>query len=117
MTGINKRTIQKGLNDLDNHDSMITHLESDILKCEVKWALESITMNKASGGDRIPDKLFQILTILLLKCCTQYTRKFGKLSDGQRTGKGQFSSQLEERQCQRILKLPLQYHSFHMLAK
>ena len=54
-------------------------------------------MNKASGGDGIPDKLFQILTILLLKCRNQYTRKFAKFSDGQRTGKGQFSFQLEER--------------------
>ena len=62
--------------DPDNHDGVISHLEPDILECEVKWALESITTNKASGGDGIPDKLFQILTILLLKCCTQYTRKF-----------------------------------------
>ena len=45
----------------DNHDGMITHLEPDILECEVKWALESITMNKASGGDGIPVELFQIL--------------------------------------------------------
>ena len=49
------------LHDPDNHDAMITHLEPDILECEVKWALESITMNKASGGDGIPVKLFQIL--------------------------------------------------------
>ena len=47
--------------DQDNHDGMITHLEPDILECEVKWALESITMNKASGGDRIPAELFQII--------------------------------------------------------
>ena len=47
--------------ELDNHDSVITHLEPDILECEVKWALESITMNKASGGDGIPVELFQIL--------------------------------------------------------
>ena len=46
---------------LDNHDGVITHLEPDILECEVKWALESITMNKASGGDGIPVELFQIL--------------------------------------------------------
>ena len=52
---------KKDLNDQDNHDGMITHLEPDILECEVKWALESITTNKASGGDRIPVKLFQIL--------------------------------------------------------
>ena len=52
---------KKGLNNLDNHDDVITHLESDILECEVKWALGSITTNKASGGDRIPAELFQIL--------------------------------------------------------
>ena len=52
---------KKDLNDPDNHDSVITHLESEILQCEVKWALESITTNKASGGDGIPMELFQIL--------------------------------------------------------
>ena len=52
---------KKDLNDPDNHDGVITHLETDILECEVKWALESITTNKASGGDGIPVELFQIL--------------------------------------------------------
>ena len=52
---------KKGLHDPDNHDGVITHLEPDILKCEVKWALGSITTNKASGGDGIPVELFQIL--------------------------------------------------------
>ena len=52
---------KKDLNDPDNHDGMITHLEPDFLECEVKWALESITMNKASGGDGISVELFQIL--------------------------------------------------------
>ena len=52
---------KKGLNDPDNHDGVITHLEPDILECEVKWALGSITMNKASRGDGIPVELFQIL--------------------------------------------------------
>ena len=52
---------KKDLHDQDNHDSVITHLEPDILECEVKWALESITTNKASGGDGIPVVLFQIL--------------------------------------------------------
>ena len=52
---------KKDLHDLDNHDGVITHLEPDILECEVKWALRSITMNKASGGDGIPVVLFQIL--------------------------------------------------------
>ena len=52
---------EKDLHDPDNHDAVITHLEPDILECEVKWALGSITMNKASGGDGIPVELFQIL--------------------------------------------------------
>ena len=52
---------KKGLNDLDNYNGVVTHLEPDILEWEVKWALGSITMNKASGGDRIPVELFQIL--------------------------------------------------------
>ena len=52
---------RKNLHDQDNHNGVITHLEPDILKCEVKWALESITMNKANGGDGIPVELFQIL--------------------------------------------------------
>ena len=61
MARIHRRTIQKYLNDLDNHDVVITHLEPDILECEVKWALRSIPMNRASGGDEIPNELFQIL--------------------------------------------------------
>ena len=52
---------KKGLNDLDNHNGVITHLEPDLLECEDKWALGSINMNQASGGDRIPAELFQIL--------------------------------------------------------
>ena len=52
---------KKDLHDPDNHDGVITHLEPDILECEVKWALGSITMNKVSGGDGIPVELFQIL--------------------------------------------------------
>ena len=55
------RTVQKDLHDPDNHNGVITNLEPDILECEVKWALESITMNKASGGDGIPVELFQVL--------------------------------------------------------
>ena len=78
------------LNDPDYHDGMVTHLELDILESEVRRTLGSITKNKASGGDRIPAENFQILKTVLLKCCTQYVRKFGKLSSGHRTGKGQF---------------------------
>ena len=78
---------KKDLNDLDNHDGVITHLEEDIMEGDVKWALGSITMNKASGGDKIQVELFQILKDDAVRCCTQYARKFGKLSSGHRTGK------------------------------
>ena len=61
MERTHRRTVQKYVHDPDNHNGVITHLEPDILACEVKWALESITMNKASGGDGIPVELFQIL--------------------------------------------------------
>ena len=74
---------KKDLHNPDNHDGTITHLEPDILECKVKWASENITMNKASGGDEIPVELFQILKIILWKCCTQYASKFWKLSSGQ----------------------------------
>ena len=72
----------------DNNDGVITNLEPDILECKVKWALGSNTTNKASGGDGIPAELFQVLNMMLLKCCIQYANKFGKLSSGHRTGKG-----------------------------
>ena len=72
---------------------MITNLEPDILESEVKWALESITTNKASGGDGIPVELFQILKDDAVNVLHSIASKFGKLSSGHRTGKGQFSFQ------------------------
>ena len=73
---------------------MLTHLELDILECKVKWALGSITMNKASGGDGVPVELFQILKDDMP---AQYASKFGKLSSGHRTGKGLFSFQSQRK--------------------
>ena len=81
---------KKDLQDQDNHDGVTTHLEPDILEWEVKWALESITMNKASGGDRIPFELFQILKDVAMKVSTQYASKFGKLSSGRGSRKSPF---------------------------
>ena len=66
---------KKDLHDQVNYDGVITHLEPDILECEVKWVLESITMNKASGGNGIPVELFQSWTMTLWKCYTQYANK------------------------------------------
>ena len=67
MARIHRRPVQKNLQDPDNHDGVITDLEPDILECEVKWALGSNTTNKASGGDRIPVELFQILKDVAVK--------------------------------------------------
>ena len=65
MARIHRRTVQKNLHDPDNYDGVITNLEPDILECEIKWALESITTNKASAGDGIPVQLFHILEMML----------------------------------------------------
>ena len=79
---------KKDLHDLDNHDGVITGLEPDILECKVKWALGSITMNKASGGDGIPVELFQILKDDIVTVLHSICQQFGKLGSGHRTGKG-----------------------------
>ena len=88
---------KKDLHDPDNHDGVITDLKPDILECEVKWVLGSITTNKASGGDGIPVELFQILKDDAVKSCIQYASKFGKLSNGHRSRKGQFSFQAQRK--------------------
>ena len=96
---------------------MITNLEPDIVECEVKWALESITTNKVSGGDGIPVELFQILKDDAGKYCTQYASKFGKLSSGHRTGKGQFSLQTLRKAMPNNAQTTTQLHSCHTLVK
>ena len=90
MIRIHRRIHKKDL-DPDNHNGVITHLEPDILECEVKWALGSITTNKASGGDGIPVELFQILKDDAVKVLHSSASKYGKLNSGHRTRKGQFS--------------------------
>ena len=108
---------KKDLHDPDNHNGVITHLEPDILECEVKWALGSITMNKASGGVGIPVELFQILKDDAVKVLTQYASKFGKLSSGHRTGKGQSSFQSQRKAMPRNAQTTAKLHSSHMIAK
>ena len=108
---------KKDLHDPDNHDGVITHLEPDVLECEVKWALGSFTTNKASGSDGIPVELFQILKDNAAKSCTQYASKFGELSNGHRTGKGQFSFQSQRKAMPKNVQTTTQLHSFHMLSK
>ena len=108
---------KKDLHNPDKHDDVITNLEPDILECEVKWALESITTNKASGGDGIPIKLFQILKDDAVKVLHSYASKFGKLSSGHRTGKGQFSFQSQRKAMPKNAQTTAQLHSSHMLVK
>ena len=95
---------------------MITHLEPDILECEIKWALGSITTNKASGGDGIPVALFQILKDDAVKVLHSIC-KFGKLSSGHRTGKGQFSFQSQRKVMPKNAQTTTQLHSSHRLVK
>ena len=106
---------KKDLHDPDNHDGVIPQLEPDILECEVKWALESVTENKAIGGDGIPVELFQILkddaVRVLHSVCQQ------KLSSGHRTGKGQFSFQSQRKAMLKNVQTMAQLYSSHMLVK
>ena len=98
---------KKDLHNPDNHDGVITDLEPDILDCEVKWALESITTNKASGGDGIPVELFQILKDDAVKVL-QLNMPAHLENSAVATGleKVSFHSNPKERQCQRMHKLP-----------
>ena len=109
---------KKVLNDPDNHDGVITHLEQDILEFKVKWVLESITMKKASGVvvDETAE-LFQTLMVMLWKCCTQYACKFGKLSSRNQAGRDQFSFQSWRRTMPKNIQTTAPLYSLHVLAR
>ena len=107
---------KKDLHDPDNHDGVITHLEPDILECKIKCALGSITVNKASGSDGIPVEVFQILkndAVQVLYSICQILR-FGKLSSGYGTEKGQFSLQSQRRAMPKNVQTTARLHSSHM---
>ena len=108
---------KKYLNDPDNHNGVITHLEPDILECEVLWALRSITMNKARGGDGIPVELFQILKDDAVKV-NKINMPAGleNSNSGHRTGKGQCSFQSQRRTMPKNVQTTAQLHSSHMLV-
>ena len=103
--------------DPDNHNGVTTHLEPDILECELKWALGSITTNKASGGDGIPVELFQILKDDAVKVLHSICQQFRKGSSGHRTGKGQFSFQSQSKAMLKNAQTNTQLHSSHTLVK
>ena len=102
---------KKGLNDPDEHGRVITQLEPDILEYEVKWSLGSITVNKASKGDGIQNKLFQVLKDDAVKV-PQYASKFRKLSSCHRTGKGQFSFKSQRK----AISKKVQYHTITLIS-
>ena len=101
-----EKLYKKDVHDQDNHNGVITHLEPDILECEVKWALESIAMNKASGGDGIPVELFQMLKNDAVKVLHSICQQIWNSAVAIGLEKVSFHSNPKERQCQRMLKLP-----------
>ena len=105
MARIHRKTIQKDLHDLDNHNGVITHLVPDILECEVKWALGSITMNKGSGGDAISVELVQILKDDAVKVLHSMPANLEHSAVATGLEKVSFHSNPKERQCQRMFKL------------
>ena len=109
--------LYKNLHDPDNHDGMITHLQPDILECEVKWALGSITTNKASGGDGIPVELFQILNDDAVKLLHSICQQIWKTQQCHRTGNGQFSFQSQRKTMPKNAQIAAQLHLSHMLVK
>ena len=106
--------MQKELHNPDNHDGVIIHLEPDILECEVKWTLESITTKKGSGGDGIPVELFQILKDDTVKMLHSINMPANLENSTVATGlkKVSFHSNTKERQCQRMFKL--QHNCTHL---
>ena len=115
--GYTEERYKKDLHDPDNHDGVITHLEPDILECEVKWALGSIIINKASGGDGIPVELFQILKDDAVKVLHSICQQIGKTRqrphDWKRSVFIPFPNKGSAQNAQTTAKL----HSFHTLGK
>ena len=103
--------------DLDNHDGVITHLEPDILECEVKWALESITMNKASGGDGIPVELFQILKEDAMKVLYSICQQIWKTHQWPQDWKRSVFIPIQRKAMPKNAQTTTQLHSSHTLVK
>ena len=122
--GIKKRWLKyteelykKDLHDPDKHDGVITHLEPDILECEVRQTLGSITTNRENGGDEIPVELFQVLKDDAVKVLNSTSHQIWKLGSGHSTGNGQFSFQSQRKAMPNNIQTTAQLHSSHMLAK
>ena len=108
---------KKDIHDQNNHDGMITHLEPDILECEVKWAIESITTNKASGGDGIPVELFQILKEDVVKVLHSTCQEIWKTQQWPQDHKSQFTFLSQRKAMPKNAQTTAQLHSSHTLVK
>ena len=108
---------KKDLHNPDNHDDVITNLEPDILECEVKWALESITTNKASRGNGISVELFQILKDDAMKVLHSIYQQVWKTQQWSQDWKSQFSSQSQRKAMPKNAQTTAQWHSSHTLVK
>ena len=108
---------KKNLHDPNNHNGVITHLEPDILECEVKWALGTITMNEASGGDGIPVELFQTRKDDALNLLHSICQQIWKTQQWPQTGNGQLSFQSQRKEMPKNAQTTTQLHSSLMLVK
>ena len=117
MARIHKRTVQKDLHNPDNHNHVITDLEPDILECEVKWALGSITTNKASGGDGIPVELFQILKDDAVKVLHSICQQIWKTQQWPQDWKRSVFIPISRKAMPKNAQTTAQLHSSHMLGK
>ena len=112
MTRINRRTIQKDLHGLNSNNGVITYLEPDIMECKVKWAIGSITMNKASGDDEIPVELFQILIDDAVKLLHSIGQQIWKTQQWPQDWKRSVFIPIPKN-----VQTTTQFHSSHTLAK
>ena len=112
-----EKQYKKYLHDPNNHDGVIPHLEPDILECEVKWALGSITTNKASGGDGIPVQLFQILKDDAVKVLHSICQQIWKTQQWPQDWKRSVSFQFQRKAMPKNAQTNAKLHSSHMLVK
>ena len=117
MARIHREVYKKDLHDPDNHDGVITHLKPDILDCEVKWALGSITMNKSSRSYGIPSELFQILKDDAVKVLHSICQQIWKTQQWPEYWKSQFSFQSQRKAMPKNVQTTTQLHSSHTVAK
>ena len=111
-----KNCTKTGLNDPDNHDGLITHLEPDVLECEVRWALGSVTTNKANGGDGIPAELFQILKDDAMKVLHSIYQQVWKTQQQPQDWQRSIFIPSQRKAMPKNIQTTAQLYSSHMLA-